>query len=164
MKIIFIRGVPGTGKTTIAKILGKIIPNSQVIYVDEFKIKEMKKGRSFEESQKIAYEKTFKRLHLLHKQKKNYIILEELICEKDFLNGLIEFLNKTKSYSYWFRLLRPLDKLLKIESYRTRKLKNTKGDLFKLKQDIESLKIKNEYLIKNDNLALTIKKILNVVC
>ena len=164
MKTIFIRGVPGVGKTTIANILGQILPNSQVIHVDEFKIKEMKTGKSFEESRKIAYEKTLDKLYSLSSQDFVYITLEELICDKDFLEGLIEFLNKTKSHAYWFRLMKPLNKLLEIESNRKRKLKNTKEDFCKLKQDIESLKIKNEYLIKNDNLALTIKKILDVVC
>lgn len=164
MKIIFIRGVPGVGKTTVAKILGEILPNSHVIHTDEFKIKAMKKGKSFEESKKIAYEKTLDKLYFLSSQDFVYITLEEIICDKNFLECLIEFLNKTKSHSYWFRLMRPLNKLLEIESNRERKVKNTQEDLFKLKQDIESLKIRNEHWIKNDNLALTIKKILEIVC
>lgn len=163
MKVIFIRGVPGVGKTTVAKILGQIIPNSQVIHVDEFKIKAMKKGKGVEESRKIAYEKTLEKLYSLSSQDFVYLTLEEIICDKDFLEGLIEFLNKTKSRSHWFRLMRPLNKLLEIELNRKRKIKNTQEDLFKLKQEIESLKIRSEYWIKNDNLALTIKKILNVV-
>lgn len=163
MKTILIRGIPGTGKTTVAKILGQILPNSQVIHVDEFKLKAMRKGYSFKESQKIAYEKTLEKLYTLSPQDFVYITLEELICDRNFLEDLIEFLNKTKSHAYWFRLIRPIKKLLEIESNRKRKIKNTQEDLFKLKQDIESLKIKNEYLIKNDNLALTIKKILEVV-
>ncbi len=164
MKIIFIRGVPGTGKTIVAKSIKESLPNSEIICVDDFKIKAMKKGTGIDESRKIAYKQTLKKLNLFHKQNKNYIILEELICDRNFLENLIEFLNKTKSHAYWFRLMRPIKKLLEIESNRNRKIKNTQEDLFKLKQDIESLKIKDEYLIKNDDLALTIKKILDIVC
>jgi len=163
MLVIFIRGVPGVGKTTVSKILEERLPNSEAIYVDNFKIKAMKKGYTFNKAQKIAYNQTLQKLYFLHKKNKNYIILEEIISEKDFLRSLIEFLNETKSNVYWFRLMRPIEKLLKIESNRKRKIKNSHRDLLKFKQDIEFLKIKNEYWIKNDNLAFTIKKILNIV-
>lgn len=163
MKTIFIRGIPGTGKTIVSEILEKIFPNSEIICVDDFKLKAMKDGKSFEESQKIAYEQTLKELHLFHKQNKNDVILEEIICEKDFLDKLNWFLYETQTKAYWFRLMRKVKELLKVESNRNRQIKNTQEDLFKLKQEIESLKIENEYLIKNDNLALTIKKILEIV-
>jgi len=165
MKTIFIRGVPGTGKTLVANILGKILSNSKVIHVDKLKVQAMKKlkntQKNIEKSREIAYEQTLKELELF--QDKNCIILEEVICDKYFLQSLIEFLNKTKSNAYWFRLMRPIKKLLEVESNRKRKVKNTQEDLFKINQDIKSLKIKNEYWIKNDNLALTLKKILNII-
>ena len=50
-----------------------------------------------------------------------------------------------------------------METTRKRKIKNSKEDFIELKEEIESYKIKNEYLIKNDDLALTIKKILEIV-
>ncbi len=162
MKIIIIRGLPGTGKTIVSKILGKIFFNSEVICVDKLKIQAMKKGYNFEKSQKIAYKQTLKRLYSIY-DKKNYIIIEELICDKDFYNELRDFVDKTKSEDYWFRLLRPLEKLLEVEAGRKRKIKNSKEDLDKLREDIENCKIEDEHWVKNDDLALGIKKILDIV-
>jgi len=163
MKVIFIRGVPGVGKTVVSKILGKILSNSKIICVDNFNLEEMKRGKSFKKSLEIAHEKTLKELYLLEKGDIDYVILDEIICDRIFFEKLNKFLDETKTPSYWFRLMRPVEKLLEIESKRKRKIKNTQEDLFNLKKDIESCKIENEYRILNGNLALTIKKILNVI-
>jgi len=160
MKIIFIRGLPGTGKTVIAEILKKIFIDSEIICVDKFKIQAIKKEKNFEKSLEISHKKTLEKLNLLNKE---YVIVEELICDKDFYNDLNNFVNKTKSHAYWFRLLRPLEKLLEVEKGRKRKIKNNKEDFDKLKRDIKSCKIENEHLIKNNNLALTIEKILDII-
>ena len=93
--------------------------------------------------------------------KKDYCIVEELICEEEFLKKLYEFINKTNADHYWFRVMRKLKDLLEVESKRDRKIKNTVEDFNKLKEDTEALKIQGEYLIKNDDLDLTANKILN---
>lgn len=162
MNLILIRGVPGTGKTIVSEILGKIFFDSEIICADKFKIQAMKEN-SFKEAQKIAYAKTLEKLHILYEQNKRDVILEELICDKNFYESLRNFITKTNSKAYWFRLLRPLDKLLELESNRNRKVKNNKEDFDNLKKEIELIKIPNEVLIKNDNLALTIKRILDVI-
>lgn len=161
MKIIFIRGLPGTGKTTVAEMLKKELYNSEVINVDNFKLEALKKGKNFENAKKRAYEQALKKMNEFYLIKKDYLIIDELICEKEFLKKLHFFLNKTNSDFYWFRILRKLKFLLDVESKRNKKIKNTLKDFNKLKKDIESLKIPGEYLIKNDNLNLTIKKILS---
>jgi len=160
MKIIFIRGLPGTGKTVVAEILNKIFIDSEIILVDKFKLQAMKKGKSFEESLEIAYKKALEKLNSLDKE---YIIVEELIHDKDFCKDLNNFINKTKSHAYWFRLLRPIEKLLEVEKDRKRKIKNSREDFDKLKRDIESCQIEDEHLIKNNNLALTIRKMLEII-
>lgn len=163
MKLIVIRGLPGTGKTIISEILGKIFLDSEVICVDKFKLQAMKNKKKFEESQKIAYEKTLKKLNSLDQKGREYVILDEIICDENFYNELKGFVNETGSKAYWFRLLRPLEKLLEHEAERKRKTKNTREDFENLKRDVESFKIENEVLIKNDNIALTIKKILDIM-
>lgn len=163
MQAIFIRGVPGTGKTVVAKEIKKRLSNSELITVDDFKNKKAKDDESFEESLRHAYEKALSKLYLAHKKNKAYIILDDIICEREFLKELIKFLKETKTPAYWFRLMRPIEELLKIESKRKRCIKNNKEQLHELKQKIDSLKIKNEYLIKNDDLKITIKKILEIV-
>jgi len=161
MKLILIRGVPGTGKTKVANILGQIFPNSQVIHVDNFKVKAMQKGKTFKEAQKIAYNHVLNVLELSYHN--DYIIFEEIVCDKTFWDGISRFYHEYKLDFFGFRLLRKLDELLNVESQRKRKVKNTREDFIKLKQEIESLKVPREYLIKNDNLALTIKKILDIL-
>jgi len=163
MKVIFIRGLPGTGKTIASEILGKILVNSKVICVDKFKLQAMKKGESFEEGEERAYKKTLEKLNSFYEQNRKEIIIEGVIIDEGFYNELRYFVNKTKSEDYWFRLLRPLEKLLEVEASRKRKIKNSKEDFDKLREDIENCKIEEEHWIKNDDLALSIKKILEVV-
>jgi len=169
MRVIFIRGLPGTGKTIVSEILGKIFLNSEVICVDKFKLQAMKKGEIFEEGEeidkrieKIAYKKTLGKLNSFYEQNRKDIIIEGVIIDRSFYDELRDFINKTKSKDYWFRLLRPLEKLLEVEAGRKRKIRNSKEDFDKLREDIENCKIENEYWIKNDDLALSIKKILDI--
>ena len=77
MKIIFIRGLPGTGKTIVAEILKKIF-DSEIICVDKFKLQAMKKRKGFEKSNEIAHEKTLKKLQSLYEKNKRCVIVEEL--------------------------------------------------------------------------------------
>jgi len=123
----------------------------------------MKKEGCFEESEEIAYKKTLEKLNSFYKQNKKEIIIEGLIIDGGFYNKLRDFINKTKSKASWFRLLRPLEKLLEIDVGRKRKMKNSKEDFDRLKEGIENCKIEDEHLIKNDNLALTIRKILEKI-
>jgi len=168
MRIIILRGLPGTGKTIVSEILGKILDNFEIICVDKFKV--MKKGVIFEEGEEIdkkieerSYRKTLEKLNSFYEQNKKEIILEGLIINNDFYNELRNFVNKTNSHAYWFRLLRPLEKLLEIEAGRKRRIKNSKEDFDRLREDIEDCKIENEHWIKNDDLALSIKKILDII-
>jgi len=161
MKVIFIRGLPGTGKTIVTELLKEKLPNSEVINVDDFKINPIQNGETLKNIMKIAYKQLLKRLYEFSLINKEYVIIDELICEKRFLKKIFFFLNQTNSLSYWFRLRRKLKELLKVEAGRNRKIKNSLKDFSKLKKKIESLKIAGEYQIKNDDLDLTVKKIMS---
>jgi len=138
MKIIFIRGLPGTGKTAVAEILKTKLPNSELISVDNFKLKSMSKGKDFKTAKNFAYNETLKKLYKFNLMKKDYCIVEELICEEEFLKKLYEFINKTNADHYWFRVMRKLKDLLEVESKRDRKIKNTVEDFNKLKEDTKN--------------------------
>ena len=97
MKLIFIRGVPGTGKTFIANKIKKILNNSEIICVDEFKLEAMSGGANFSKALEIAYEKAIRKLYYFYEKNKDYIILEEIINNKFFFKRLYEFSNNTKS-------------------------------------------------------------------
>ena len=162
MKVIFVRGLPGTGKTIIAKILKEVFFNSEIISVDKLKIQALKSKFTFSEANKIAFEKAMKKLYKLSKTKE-VIIFEEMICNKEFYQELNNFIKGTRCNSYWFRITRKLNHLLIVESKRKRKIKNTEKDFSDLKKEIEMIKIKGEHKIKNDNLGKTIKDILEII-
>jgi tRNA uridine 5-carbamoylmethylation protein Kti12 len=159
MKLIFIRGLPGTGKTAIAEILKKELPNSESISVDNYKLEAIKNGENFESAKNFAYTETIRKLYEFYLMEKDFCIVDELICEKEFLGKLYSFINKTKSNAYWFRVLRKLNFLLEVERGRKRIIKNTIDDFDRLKRDIKKLKIPNEVFIANDELYLTVDKI-----
>ena len=161
MKIIFLRGLPGTGKTIIAQSLKNNLFDTEIIHVDNFKLKAMQKGKNFKNANNFAYEETIKKLYKFYFMKKRFVIVDELICERKFFNKLCSFLNKTDSYAYWFRILRKLKFILEVETNRNRNIKNTLKDFKNLRIKLKTLKIPNEILIKNDNLDLTTKKILD---
>ncbi len=162
MKIIFIRGLPGTGKTIIAKILKEIFLNSEVVSVDKLKIQALKKNFTFAEANKLAFEKAIKKLYDLSKTKE-IIIFEEMICNRELYGELRNFIRNIGCKVYWFRITRKLNQLLVEESKRKRGIKNTEKDFSDLKKEIETIRIKGEHKIKNDDLGKTIKKILDIV-
>ena len=161
MKIIFIRGLPGTGKTTIAKQLARKF-NARYLNIDEFKIKA--KTGDFKKDCLYAYKMTLDSLSLLRKDKNiNYIIMEEIFYNKKFVNDLIKFTKDNHFLSYWFQVKRSLRDLLKVESLRKRKIKNIKNDFHYLQKGIDSIKIKDEKVIKNLVISSTVKKIISFV-
>lgn len=160
MKLIIIRGIPGTGKTKISEILGKIIVDSEIIRGDNFKIQAMKNKKTFAESLEISYKKILFKLESLYKNKRKIVIVEEVLCSKEFYDKLHNFIVKTKSEALWFRLTRPIGKLLEVESKRKRKIKNSEEDLIKLSRELDLIKIEGEVIIKNDNLIFSVKNIL----
>lgn len=162
MKLIILRGLPGTGKTIIAKILKKIFFNSEIISIDKLKIQALKSKYSFLKANKIGFEKSMQELSKLSKTKE-VIILEEIICNKKFYHELNNFIKDMECELYWFRITRKLNHLLAVESKRKRKIKNTKKDFLNLKKEIEMIEIKSEHKIKNDDLGKTIKEILDIL-
>ncbi|TRZ78014.1 AAA family ATPase [bacterium] len=158
MKIIFIRGLPGTGKTTIANLL-KTELSVKVICVDNFKLEAVSNGANVKDSRKIAYKKTLEVLELYIKQDPQYIIVEEIIYNSLFFDQLQTFVKNSNSDAYWFRIERPLEELLKIESGRNRKVKNTRENFMELNEGMDNIKIKKEIFIRNDDIDQTIKEI-----
>ena len=89
MKLIILRGLPGTGKTIIAKKLTQQIQNSIVIHVDEFKIdyRKLNKDCKFIDACKHSYKKTIKKLSSI--TDKEIAIIEELFYDSNFVNKII---------------------------------------------------------------------------
>ena len=162
MKIIFIRGLPGTGKTTISKLLKEKL-SAEIIYVDNFKLEAISEGASVKDSRKIAYIKTLQILESYIKKNPKYLILEEIISDLSFFNQLQNFIKNNNLTAYWFRIERPLEELLRVESDRKRKVKNTKKDLTELNKKIGDIKIEKEVIAQNDDINKTVGEVIKHV-
>lgn len=150
MVIIFLRGLPGSGKTSIAHKLEEKLDCAEVIHSDAFKIDYLKKHKDcdFADACKYSYSKTIKRLSTLSVKK--IIIVEELFYDSDFVQKIRDFCREKNIRTFWFYLKRNLNKLLEIENSRKRKIKNTRGGLLKLQKDLDKIKIENEKIVLND--------------
>jgi len=145
MKIIFIRGLPGTGKTPLAHNLEKTLLNSEVIHLDDFGIKKTKINDE-------NYEKISKKLYSLYSKKVDPIIIEGIICKPKLYEIFKKFSNETNSEMYSFKIEKPLNELLN---------KNTKEELIRLDEEMNNCKIDNEYTLKQGNFVEEILEIIN---
>ena len=168
MKAIIIRGVPGTGKTAIATQLTNLLPNTEMISVDEFKKELQDKYENLgsdinTELEHEAYKLTIKELKKILKKNPDYVIVEDLIYSEAFFAMLIDFFDEHQIQDYWFRIKRKLKHLMKEENIRVRPIKNTKKDFEELKQSIDNLKIEGEFLIFNDKLEMTLEQMFAII-
>ena len=146
MKLIILRGLPGTGKTTLAeKLVEKI--GAVNIWTDGFK-HEAKTGSRLKDCN-YAYKKTLKILEEYNAKNIKYAIVTEILYSRNFRNNLLKFIKKSKSKAYWFQLKRPLSALLENEAKRKRKIKNTRKDFLEMRKKINNCKIRQEIVINN---------------
>lgn len=151
MKIIAIRGLPGSGKGTVAKILSRQISGAKIICVDEYKKAFQVAGGHFIDSLKYSYQKTLEVLTQLYKDDEGMVIIEELFNDAEFVKVVQDFGTKNGVAVYWFCLKRPIEQLLDVENKRKRKIKNSREDLEKLEREINEIRIDDEVSINNDS-------------
>lgn len=162
MRIIFIRGLPGTGKTSVAKeLINKLDGKVVHIWVDNFKIEAGLDN--FPKAIKTAYEKTISVLNDCLSQDVDWVVIEEILYDKGFISTLQEFVKKNNIKAYWFLLERPLDVLLTVENKRNRKIKNSKEDFEDMKKKLEETSVEGETVIENTDLYETVNNIASVV-
>jgi tRNA uridine 5-carbamoylmethylation protein Kti12 len=165
MKVIFIKGLPGVGKSTITKRLTRTLA-AQHINVDKFK-REAKTG-NFRKDRLYAYKKTLRELNKFKKAKKDYVVIDEIFYNKKFVGDLLKFIKKNKANAYWFRITRPTKELLKIEKerkekHKKRKIRNKLKDFLYLQKNMNLCKVRGEVIIKNKKTSETINFILEKV-
>lgn len=164
MKLIIIRGLPGSGKTEISKRLLKKLTNAIHIEVDSYKRKIRPKFYSLtkksrdKKSREYSYKQTL--LDLKNYLNKDYVIIDEMICEKDFYNKINKFISKNKLEYHCFRIKRTLKELLKVETTRIRPVKNSLESFQKLEKEMNSYKFKGEISINNKTIIKCLKEIL----
>jgi adenylate kinase family enzyme len=158
--IIFIRGIPGSGKTVIADKLAEKI-GWKVIHIDDFK-KEFsdKNPKAFfiEEVVPYSYKKT---LEILENYKNENIIVEEIFRNRDFVQQISDFCDKNNITNRWFNIVRDIKKVLETNEMRNRKVKNMAKTLESMRQQIDDVKIEKEITINNENIDESVQKIFN---
>jgi uridine kinase len=147
MKLIILKGLPGTGKTAVAHGLENRLSNSEVIHLDDFGIKT---GKNIEEN----FKKILKKLSKLIEQDTEVVIVEGLTKDVDFWSRLETFAEENKLTLISFMLEQPLDRLLE------RKPKNSVEDFKKLQKYLE---VSDEIIIRDNDIDGSVNFILNKI-
>jgi len=158
--IIFIRGLPGSGKTTISNLLAEKL-QWQVIHADEFKKELMKQNPEANFIQEIvpgSYKKTIEKLQ---EYKDKNVIVEEVFRNKEFVQSVLDFCNQNCIHYKWFKIIHDETLLLQVYDERTRKVKMTKElyDLFK--RQMNEIKIEGEIDIYNISIEDSVNSIVS---
>jgi broad-specificity NMP kinase len=160
--IIFIRGLPGSGKTHISNDLGARL-NIPVIHSDDLK-KELtdRKPEAFFKEEVIPY--SYDRiLQEIMRHKDNNVIIEELFRTKDFVNKILSLCTKEAIISRWFQIDRDFREVIKVNKERKRKVKNDSQILERILRQIQEIEIPGEVLIKNTSVQEAVDEIVSLL-
>ena len=161
MKLIFIRGLPGAGKSSLAASLAENLVlrlyETRLISSDQYKLEACRRGLDFPAARQEAYRKTIEEIRATEA---DYLITEEIICDLGFYKQLQQVASQVGERSYWFRINRPIEQLMEVEKTRKRKVKNSYEDFQSLKQQMDAIKIPGEIQIDNHNLKESLRQML----
>lgn len=160
--IIFLRGLPGSGKTTIADLLGKRL-GWLVVHVDESKTEYMNahpdasfKDEVVPHAQKIFMEK-------LESYKDEDLVVEETFWIENFVINILEFCEINRINSKWFLIERDMSQILETNEARTRRIKNTPSGLQNMSNRMKDIKIDGEIVVDNMNIEDSVETIYNSI-
>ncbi len=155
MKLIIIRGLPGSGKTELANKLAADL-GAEVLHIDYLKTQIMKDfpGQfTWPEIRAKAYEATLEYLAQAEAKGIATLVCEELLRDKEFVERLRSFCQEKGVETVWFRVERDLEKLLELEETLERAKRprhNSREDLENLGRDIKNIVIPDEKVINNN--------------
>ena len=161
-----LQGLPGCGKSAIAKNLMEKLSNPKYIEVDKFKLKAISEGKTWAESQRIAYRESLDLIDKYNSEGIDYLILDELFSSNEFISMLNRYSLEKELVAYWFKIDRPMEELLEIEKRRQRRIKNSIQDFLNLQRAIDKIRVKNQFHIKNSqtiDIDKSVGQILGVV-
>ncbi len=153
MKIIVLRGLPGSGKGTVAESLKPLVGAVEVIEADNYKreYRRSNPGTPFLEALDYCYKKTLERLEELSKEgQAETVIVEELFNDGEFVKAVQDFAERNNVPIFWFYVRREMEQLLKVENERKREIKNPREVLEELQKEIEDIRIDGEVTIDNN--------------
>jgi shikimate kinase len=159
--IIFLRGLPGSGKTTIAKELAEKL-NTELISIDKYK-KELMSEKPEANFVKEIVPESYKRALLELKNKKDNLIVEEVFRNKEFVSNIEELCNQENINAIWFKITRTMEDIITTNNERKRGIKNTPEVLEMMNTQLNEIKIKNEIEIKNVSIDESVDTILKTI-
>lgn len=145
---VFIRGLPGVGKTSIANSLAEKL-QWKVISIDAFKkqlMNELPNADFVSEIVPASYQKGFE---ILEKYIDENVIIEEVFRNKEFVEKILIFCQQNNIPFQWFKIIRDKRLLQEVNSERKRTIKNDLEILNMFEEQINRIDIKNEVEIKN---------------
>lgn len=160
--VVIIRGIPGTGKSTVVKQLADMLAAKgyiiDVLSVDTFKLNS--EANTFRERCVDAYKKTADYVQQFLKNKdESLLIVEEIFYDPLLIKTVREIENNPSVNLHTFLLERPMEELLEVEAGRKRDIKNSYEDLLNLDKKMRTQKISDEEVIKNTNSFETSERI-----
>ncbi len=152
MKIIALRGLPGSGKSYLAQKMMEQIPGLVVISVDQYKVEFNKNnpGQPFRAALQYSYKQALEKLERLSiENNPPVVVIEELFCDAEFVKSLQAFCEANNVSISWFQIERPMDQLLRVEMDRKRKIKNPPEVMKELETEIKAIRPEGEVIISN---------------
>lgn len=159
---IFIRGLPGVGKTTIARRLTDEL-GWPVKRVDDHKIAYMNEHPDADFIDEVVPHSHEQFLDELQESEHENLITEGLFKDRDLVSSANKICENKSIEPQWFLIERDREKLLEVESNRERKVKNSPEELEAMEEKMNSIDIEGEICIKNDDLDIAVKNIMNEV-
>lgn len=159
--IIFLRGLPGSGKTTVAKLLAEKL-SWNVVSIDKYKKELMEQNPEANFITEIipgSYKKAFAEL----KDKKENLIVEEVFRNKEFVNQLLELCREENIENKWFKITRDMSEIIKTNDERKRGIKNTPEILTMMENQLNEIVIEDEIQIKNELVEESVDEILKTL-
>lgn len=162
MKIIFLRGLPGSGKTKLANRLAEQL-SAEVLHVDELKVEAKKNLELWPEARQKAYNQTLDYFTDAKNRGVDIVICEELMADTEFVKRLETFCRENQIEAFWYRIDREMTKLLELENSPervNRSPKNSEEDFKRLSREIEGIVVPGEIVINNnDTLDIALSEI-----
>ena len=156
MKLIILRGLPGSGKTELANKLGADL-GAEILHIDNFKTqirKDFPDQYSWTEIKAKAYGSALEHLAMAETRGVPVLVCEELLQDKAFVGRLIDFCQEKGIETSWFRIERSLEKLLELEQTperAKRPVHNSREDFENLDREIKEIIIPDEKVIDNNS-------------
>lgn len=163
MIVIFIRGCPGAGKSTVAEKVCELLDGVH-IQVDTYKRTFRKRYPELDFGACCVYAYKMTRFELSKRlQDTEYVVIDEILSDSEFNRILIDFCQKHHVPTFWFTLSRSMEDLLKVEESRNREIKNTIEDFEIFKKAFEDTRQEGEIVVENSDIEKTVERILAVI-